>query len=222
MDQSINYTYFDDEEELDPWSDEVDDFIHDDDFVELSNEVYDDAELERRRLAYSDLRKHDKIFNNTYNLGYDYTEEDDDTTGSSRINGREIKLDSACAEFDLTSPDRYSDHVDLSIIQNDLNNFINNNKEILEILGNEPEKKKFTKLELNQLFELIVTGLNANSQINVFISPIYVLDAISSAINMEYKKIFDMLNYENKELLLLELNSKYGVLDNMYKNFKMF
>jgi hypothetical protein len=39
---------------------------------------------------------------------------------------------------------------------------------------------------------------------------------------MEYKKIFDMLTYENKELLLVELNSKYGFLDSMGKNYKIF
>jgi hypothetical protein len=39
---------------------------------------------------------------------------------------------------------------------------------------------------------------------------------------MEYKKLFDMLEYEHKETLLLELNKKYGFLDKPSKNFKMF
>jgi hypothetical protein len=49
-----------------------------------------------------------------------------------------------------------------------------------------------------------------------------VLDAISITVAMDYKKLFDMLSYENKEVLLLELNTKYGFLDKIMKSNKMF
>lgn len=205
------------EDTEDSFFEEDDDNIHD----ELTNEDYDDDELERRRLAYSDLKKHDKIFNNTYNLGFDYTEEDD-IGEPQRVGGPVIKLDSASAEYNLTDPERYSDYVDFSIIQKDINDFIVSNESILLLLGPEPEKKKFTKSEINELFETLRLGLMSTKSINVFISPIHILDAISAAVNLEYKKIFDMLNYENKELLLLELNTKYGFLDTIGRNLKMF
>jgi hypothetical protein len=187
----------------------------------ISDDDYDEDELERRRSAYADLKKTDKIFNNTYNLGLEFTEEDDDNANSSR-GGSEIKLDSGSADYHLTDPGRYADHVDLVIVRKDINSFIQGNSEVLAILGDEPEKKKFTKPEMNLLFNLILSGLSKGSSINVFISPIHVLDSISSTVNMEYKKIFDMLTYENKELLLIELNSKYGFLDSLGKNYKMF
>lgn len=187
----------------------------------ISDDDYDEDELERRRSAYSDLKKTDKIFNNTYNLGLEFTEEDDDNAGSAR-GSSEIKLDSGSADYHLTDPSRYAEHVDLVIVRKDINSFIQGNSEVLAILGDEPEKKKFTKLEMNLLFNLILSGLSKGLSLNVFISPIHVLDSISSTVNMAYKKIFDMLTYENKELLLIELNNKYGFLDSIGKNYKMF
>ena len=90
------------------------------------------------------------------------------------------------------------------------------------ILGDQPDKKKFVKSEINQLFEILIEGLTTGADANVFINSIHILDSISSITCMEYKKLFDMLTYENKEILLLELNTKYGFLDNMGRNNKIF
>lgn len=189
----------------------------------LLDEDYDDDELERRRVAYAGLKKNDKIFNNTYNMGLENSEDEEDLDGSpNRLGGPEIKLDSSAPDYHLYDPEKYSEHVDQQIIRRDIDQFIKNSSSVQAILGNEPEKKKFTKFEINSLFELINTGLSRGGKTNVFISPIHVLDSISATVSMEYKKIFDMLSYENKEILLLELNAKYGFLDNVSKNYKMF
>lgn len=188
----------------------------------LSDEDYDDDELERRRVAYAGLKKNDKIFNNTYNMGLDTSEDDEEDSTPARAGGPEIKLDSSSPDYHMYDPDKYSDHVDLVIIRKDIDKFIANSSSVQDILGDEPEKKKFTKAEINSLFELINEGMSKGGRANVFVSPIHVLDSISSTVSMEYKKIFDMLTYENKEVLLLELNTKYGFLDSMGKNYKMF
>jgi hypothetical protein len=184
----------------------------------LAEGEYDDEELERRRVAYSDLKRNDKIFGNTYNLGYETNDEDDNSSKASSS----IKLESGSAEFAMSDPDRYADHVDYTIVQRDIYNFIQSCDELQVILGDEPEKQKFTKPQINQIFSIILKGLTIGSNTTVFITPIQVLESISSTLNMEYKKIFDMLTYENKELLLIELNSKYGFLDGMGKNYKIF
>lgn len=186
---------------------------------EFPNEGYDDAELERRRVAYADLKKNDKIFNNTYNMGLESTDEDEADSPNSRS---EIKIDSGSAEYNMYDPVKYSEHVDLSIVQRDVHAFIQNCNEVLEILGNEPDKKKFAKPEINQMFEILVNNLTKGANVNVFINSIHILDAISSLTNMEYKKLFDMMSYDNKEILLLELNTKYGFLDSTGRNHKMF
>jgi hypothetical protein len=211
------------------------DFLDDDDFNEdypfgfddsseetdehLLSEDYDDTELERRRVAYADLKKNDKIFNNTYNLGLDLSEDEADIP---RSGGPEIKLDSSSPDYHLYDPEKYSDHIDLSIIQRDIYEFIKANDRVMSILGSEPDKKKFTKLEINEVFEILNKGLGNGSSANVFINSIHILDSMSSVLSMEYKKIFDQLSYDNKEILLVELNNKYGFLDSMGKNYKIF
>ena len=213
---SDQFTYF--EEDDSNYEDE-----DDEDFSShLLDEDYDDDELERRRVAYAGLKRHDKIFNNTYNMGLDTSEDDDASSNSGRMGGPDIKLDSSSADYHLYDPEKYSDHVDHLIIRSDINQFISSSPSVQTILGDEPDRKKFTKSEINSLFEQINAGLSIGVKANAFISPIHVLDSISAIVSMEYKKIFDMLTYENKEVLLLELNAKYGFLDNLGKNYKMF
>ena len=213
--------FLDFDDELDSQYDDYSD--QDEDLNDLLlDEDYDDEELERRRVAYAGLKKNDKIFNNTYNMGLENSDEDDDEPASSRVGGPEIKLDSSSPDYNMYDPEKYAEHVDQVIVRKDIDKFIANSKIIQEILGNEPEKKKFTKAEINSLFELINNGMSKGGSANVFVSPIHVLDSISSTVSMEYKKLFDMLTYENKEVLLIELNSKYGFLDSMGKNYKMF
>lgn len=204
---------------------EDDDFFfenEDDAFSEdnLITEDYDDDELERRKTAYADLKKNDKIFNNTYNLGLDTT--DDEEEGAPRASTTEIKLDSGSPDYHMYNPEKFSDNLDLKIVQRDIYEFVKSNSRVAAILGNEPDKKKFIKSEINELFEILNLGLSNGATGSIFINPIHVLDSISSLINMEYKKIFDQLTYDNKETLLVELNNKYGFLENTGKNYKIF
>lgn len=210
-------------DELDPHSLNDDDFLFGDDHETVDDHLltddYDDDELERRRLAYADLKRNDKIFNNTYNIGLDSSEDDEP---SQRAGNSEIRLDQSSPDYHMYDPQRFSESLDTSIIQRDIYNFIQCDSRVATILGNEPDKKKFTKSEINEIFEILNSGLTGGAVSNMFITSIHVLDAISSMVNMEYKKIFDQLTYENKEILLLELNSKYGFLDNTGKNYKIF
>lgn len=203
-----NFIAVEEEEEFD-----ISDVSH------LMEDDCDDDEQDRRTEAYKDLKRNDKIFGNTYNMGLAASDDDEVDT---RAVSSEIKLDSSSPDYYLQDSEKYLEHVDLQIIQHDIYNFMQSNKEVIAILGDDPDKKKFTKLEINQLFDIILAGLSHGESSSKFISPIYVLDSISATVNLEYKKIFDMLNYDNKEKLLVELNKKYSFLDSVGKNFKMF
>lgn len=214
-----------------PDEDYSNDHAHEDDFYRNDfedDEIEDDfedsdedpAELERRRARYAELKKDDKIFNNTYNMGYENGDEDGYDESDSK--SREIRVDASSPDYFMYDREQYSEYVDQGIIQKEIFTFIQGSKEINELLGPEPEKKKFVKQEINSLFEILCNNLIGSNNLNYFITPIYVLDAISVTISTDYKKIFDMLSYENKEVLLLELNSKYGFLDKLTKSNKMF
>jgi len=200
---------FDESENL--IDEDLDDFEEESDHPELLVGEYDDEELERRRIAYASLKKKDKIYNNTYNLGYDYSEEDEDSS-NLRQTAHDLKLDSGSADYHLQDVNRYSEHVDQVIMQKEIYNFICSNIEVQAILGNEPEKKKFTKSEINKIFQITLKGLSVGSSSTHFVSPIHIMDVISGTINMEYKKLFDNMSYEHKELLLVELDKSYDFL----------
>jgi len=196
-----------------------DDFFEDDNFeayvpIDLAEED-DPIELARRKQSYASLRKTDKIFNNSYNMGQN------DQSDDSKYNSS-IKVDVGSSHYQMYDRDQYSDHIDNTITQRDIDNFISTSDEIRVIVGDKPEKRKFTKIEVNELFKLISAGVASGEHTSFFVSPIHVLDSISSLTNMEYKKLFDMLTYDYKEMLLLELNKKYGFLDKPSKNLKMF
>ena len=208
---------FDELQELNPES-YFDEITEDQDY-DFDGED-DEAELERRRTKYAELKRDDKIFNNTYNMGYE-TQEDDDDSENTR-GAKDIRVDPSSPDYFLYDQDKYSEYVDAQIIQKEIFSFISRNIELNEILGPDPEKKKFVKTEINEIFKILCTNLITRNNRNYFITPIYVLDAISVTVSMDYKKLFDMLTYENKEVLLLELNTKYGFLDKLTKSNKMF
>lgn len=182
--------------------------------IDLSDED-DPIEIERRKNRYASLRKSDKIFNNSYNMGSNAADED----SRSSMN---IKVDISSPHYHLYDRDHYSDHIDDTITQYDIDKYVSESDEVRAILGSTTEKRKFTKIEINDLFRIITAGVKTGEHSSFFVSPIHVLDSISSLTNMEYKKLFDMLEYDHKETLLLELNKKYGILDKPSKNLKMF
>lgn len=203
------------EDQFEPESDD-DSGYHDPHLLDI-NADEDPAELARRRQDYSKLRKNDKIFNNSYNMGQDITDEFEQPAHQS-----DIKLDASSPDYHMYDKDHYGNHMDDKIIQRDIDNFISSSAELQAILGGEPDKKKYSKQEINDLFSTILAAISRGDHFSIFTNPVHVLDAISSLTGMEYKKLFDQLTYDHKEVLLLELNKKYGFLDKPSKNLKMF
>ena len=194
---------------------------------DLLDEEDDPEEMERRRVAYAELKKHDKVFNNSYTMGG--AEEDDE-----RRSHTGIKLDTSSPDHKLYDKDQQSDYIDSVITQKDIHAFVSTCPRIKEILnhGSEKdaagnsipdpgEKKKFSKEEINEMFDIVRVGVVEKSKSKIFVNSIYVLDSISSLTGLEYRKLFDILTYENKEILLLELDKNYHILTNPPKNFKI-
>lgn len=191
-----------------------DEDIHELDENDLRDSTYHDEEEisqedadeeERRHAAHQIKKKNDKIFNNSYNMG-DGPEQE--------YNGKGIKLSQSHNESHLHDPERYRDHLDFQIVQRDIYNVIEASPEIIKIVSSEPNKKKYSKQEINLIFSILKRKLYGGKNHSVFVSPIFILEAISSLTMLEYRKLFDMLEYEYKEDLLEELDQKYGILEN--------
>jgi hypothetical protein len=82
-------------------------------------------------------------------------------------------------------------------------------------------KIKLSKDEINSIFNRVHENLDIGAHGISFYSPIYILEAISSISSMEYKKIFDSLETETQEILIIELNKKYRFLDGKMNKKRM-
>jgi hypothetical protein len=188
-----------------------DDSFQHDDGEDMTQEEID--EEDRRNAAYQVKKKNDKIFNNSYNMG-DGPEQE--------YSGKSIKLSSTHSESHLYDPERYRDHLDYQIVQRDIQAAIETSPDILRIIASEPNKKKYTKQEINTIFLALKLKLNGGTANSVFVSPIHILEAVSGLTMLEYRKLFDMLEYEHKAELLEELNQKFNILGNPSFRTKRF
>lgn len=192
--------------------------------LELENDhgVLDVADIddnnmsaEERHKEHIRRKKSDKIYNNTYNTGDGYGSEEHEYKSN-------IRISPAHRESHLHDPDKYRDFLDRSLTHEDILTYIESSDDIQKIITSDPSKKKFTKLEINFIFSKIKTALEKGVNKSSFVSYIQILEAISNITTLEYKKLFDLLEYDFKVCLLLELNDTYKILDHGNKTKKLF
>lgn len=165
-----------------------------------------------------DEKREDKIFNNRYNQGDGLKDPDEYEYNKG------IQVDVSYSKDYLSDIYDYENSVEYQIFFDHIFSMIENDAELKGLIDDKDgTRNKFNKDEINFLFERILTSLDSSLEYETFSSSIYILEAISSVTAMDYKKIFDFLDYSHKELLLSELNKKYKFLDwKMNKNNKMF
>ena len=163
----------------------------------------------------SEISREDKIFNNRYNSGEGLTDVED-YEFSKKI--------SVCGDYsDLYLKDlyNYEDELEAKFVLDSMFRFIQNDAKISKLLVKKSEesrtsKPKLAKEEINFIFQRLNSHNDKMSDATIFYSPIYIIEVISSISSIEYKKIFDALDTETQELLLLELNKKYKFLDGKF------
>lgn len=158
------------------------------------------------------LNRVDKIFNNRYNTGEGLIEcEEFEYT-------RKISVSSEYSNQFLKDVYDYEEALNTKLILNTIFSFIQSDPEIKKMLESKTAapfstRLKLSKDEVNFLFNRINDSLNTTDKASLFYSPIYALEVISSISSIEYKKLFDMMETEIQEILLIELNTKYQILE---------
>ena len=181
---------------------------HYEDYVEDTVEEEDDTSTEE----LPPIVREDKIFNNRYNTGEGLPEaEEYRMTGGISVSGD-------YSDAYLRDIYEYEEMLETKVILDTIFGFIQLDPLISEILKNSarestPGRIKLTKDEVNFIFNRINSSLDLPVNDVVFYSPIYILEVISALSSIEYKKLFDMLETDIQELLLIELNKKYNFLD---------
>ncbi len=159
-----------------------------------------------------EIIREDKIFNNGYYSG-DKLKDSDEYEFSKKISVSSDYSDNYLKDlydYEEQLESKFILDIIFDFLQTDdlLNNYIVN---LIE--SDSTNKLKFSKEDINLIFTRVHENLDVAHHGISFYSPIYILEAISSISSMEYKKIFDSLDTDIQEILLLELNKKYKFLE---------
>jgi hypothetical protein len=181
------------------------------DFEDL-NYQEDDEHLDEN---LPETTREDKIFNNRYNTGDGLTESEDYEFS------RKISVSQEYSDTYLKDVYEYESELETKFVLDTIFNFIQSDPKISKILNKPnsntfPAKSKLAKEEINFIFNQVNQNLDISSGVVMFYNPIYILEVISAISSIEYKKIFDALETETQELLLVELNKKYKFLDGKF------
>jgi hypothetical protein len=174
---------------------------------------YDDFEdeFEQEETEDSPIRE-DKIFNNSYYNG-DKLKDSEEYEFSKKIS-----VSSDYSDSYLKDLYDYEEQLESKFILDVIFDFLQTDAELskyVKPISNKDgiSKVKLSREDINIVFNRIHENLDAAAHGISFYSPIYILEAISSVASIEYKKIFDSLETDIQEMLLIELNKKYKFLD---------
>ena len=166
---------------------------------------------------YRKKRREDKIFNNRYNQGDGLKDPDEYEYNKG------IQVDISYSNNYLNDIYDYENRIEYKLFLDHIFDLIKKDSEINELITEkEGTRDKFNKEEINFIFGKITNLVEENAEHKTFSSYIYILEVISNITAMDYKKIFDFLDYSYRESLLTELNKKYNFLDwKMNRNNKL-
>jgi hypothetical protein len=169
--------------------------------------------------------KDDKIFNNGYKAGEGLRDEGEYEYTQS------ITVNSNYSDKYLKDVYQYEETLDYNIGLTRIFKLIENDKDLKSLLHKMDNniKLKLSKEEINWCFTKILEIMESSGESGEsFYNPIYVLEALSSILNInsndpikDYKKIFDCLDVEIQEELVIELNKKYKFLEGKMNKRKM-
>jgi hypothetical protein len=183
-----------------------------------------DDKDKKKEKELSKKRREDKIFNNGYKAGEGLREDDEYRYQSS------ITVNSNYADKYLKDVYEYEETLDYNIGVTKIFELIETDKDLSSMLHklDSNTKLKLSKDEINWSFSKILTLMESEEYEEQFYNPIYVLEALSSIINInssdqikDYRKIFDSLDVEIQAQLVEELNKKYGFLEGKMNKRKM-
>jgi hypothetical protein len=159
-----------------------------------------------------DEPREDKIFNNSYYNG-------DKLRDSEQYEfQKKISVSSDYSDNYLKDLYDYEEQLESKFILDIIFDFLQKDEVLskykLDLTEESPVAKiKFSKEDINLVFNRVHENLDIANHGISFYSPIYIIEAISSISSMEYRKIFDSLETDTQEILILELNKKYQFLE---------
>lgn len=176
--------------------------------------MHNEEEFEEKENQIDPLRE-DKIFNNGYKSGHGLPD------GEEFEFTKKISVSNEYSDNYLKDLYDSEEFLETRVILDTIFEFLKKDDWVRVTLAKKAEsnsaKVKLSKAEVNKIFMKVHEEIDSSPSKSSFYNPIYVLEAISSISSIEYKKLFDLLDTEIQEILLIELNKKYGILDGKFK-----
>lgn len=154
-------------------------------------------------------KKKNKIINNSYRSG-------------ENLKGDEYKFDSQLkvdASY-MPSSDLENNMV-YDRVQEEILLLMENNQELRDMIDDE-KPKKFNREKANRMFKLILSHFVGKHDLMKFANVIYIFDNVSNLSGLKYASLYDLLDTEYKQMLLVELDKSHNILKSGSKINKLF
>ncbi len=159
-------------------------------------------------------KKRNKIINNTYKSG-------DKLKGDEYKFDNELKIDPGYASSNLGHIYDVENSMTYRKVQEEVMNLLEKNKELQDMLS-DAKPKKFNREKVNRMFKIIFDHFEKSPGARQFSNLIYIFDNVSNLSGLKYASLYDLLDGEYKQMLLLELDKTYGILKNSGKANRLF
>ena len=188
-----------------------------DDDLDLENDIILEDESsfseDTDEISHHEKRE-DKIFNNSYYNG-------DNLKGDEYSFSNALMADDRYAKSYLRDIYEPEDNMQYTMVRDEILKLLDSNEYLRSILDDN-NNKKFNKEKINEIFSILLKYFTVESKHKRFVNLIYVFDNISNLTGLKYNNLFDLLEYDYKELLIIELDTHFNVLNTHKTNSKMF
>lgn len=159
-------------------------------------------------------KKRNKIINNSYKSG-------DNLKGDEYRFGTELKVDVGYASANLGHIYDVENHMIFKKVQDEIMDLMDTNVELQEMLS-DAKPKKFNREKVNRMFKIIYDHFQAKPAARQYMNLIYIFDNVSNLSGLKYASLYDLLDGEYKQRILVELDKHHNILKTSGKSNRLF
>lgn len=159
-------------------------------------------------------KKRNKIINSTYKSG-------ENLKGNDYHFESEIKVEAGYASTHLGHIYDVDNNMVSRKVQEEIMLLIGMNEELRDMLDEE-NPKKFNREKVNRMFKLIYEHFERKPDARTFSNLVQIFDNVANLSKLKYASLYDLLDGEYKQMLLVELDKTYDILKLSGKTNRLF
>jgi hypothetical protein len=173
-----------------------------------------DVPVEPAQNAPAVPKKKNKIINNSYRSG-------DKLKGDEYRFDTQLRVDPGYASSNLSHIYDVENNMVYKRVQDEVVFLMQSNDELKQMLDDD-KPKKFNREKANRMFQIILQHFVNTPDTMKFANVIYIFDNVSNLSGLKYASLYDLLETEYKQMLLIELDKSHNILKRGGKTNKLF